>query len=245
MDSTITESGEQKSITVFSSDEYLLKSSQELRLGNIGKATMEIRVDGDKDSSSLASFLRKRLVRTGNHMEKAKENYHKKQWEAVLKHTKVAIEEGVDLCTELYLYRAEAFLATSLIEEAVSELSSAILCLFKKHGFKAPEKNEEEAAINQDKFDKAILNITEDKCEKLLKVEEEELHELEEELADRVNGLKGAVSLITKFYEPLLAQRSERIQLLIGKKERFCTEKLAQSLKKKQEEAFDEEEEFP
>ncbi|KAF2577811.1 hypothetical protein F2Q68_00001348 [Brassica cretica] len=154
MDSTITESGEQNS------DEYLLKSSQELRLGNIGKAQMEIRVDGDKDSSSLASFLRKRLVRTGNHMEKAKENYHKKQWEAVLKHTKVAIEEGVDLCTELYLYRAEAFLATSLIEEAVSELSSAILCLFKKHGFKAPEKNE---AINQDKFDKAILNITEDK----------------------------------------------------------------------------------
>ncbi|CAH8337769.1 unnamed protein product, partial [Eruca vesicaria subsp. sativa] len=168
-------------------------------------------------------------------MVNAKESFENKKWEDLLTYTKEAIEQGVDLSTELYMNRAEAFLAANLVEEAVSELSSAILSLFKKkHGFKSPGKKEEEAEINEEHFKKATWDISEEKCDLLLEIEEEELQELEDDLLDRVKGLEGAVSLIKKFYQPLINQRADRIQILKGKKERFCTEKLAQSLKKKQ-----------
>lgn len=148
---------------ISSDDDDFLKSCHELRLGNIQNAQTKLRLAQDK-SSSLASSLRKRLDITLELMVKARDSYNKKEWDGVLKHTKAAIKLGVDLCTELYIFRAQAYLASNLTEETVSELSNAILSLFKNHGgFKAPEKNEEEAAIDQANFDEAILNITQDK----------------------------------------------------------------------------------
>lgn len=142
-------------LCLFSSDDdCFLTSSHELRLGNIQNALRELSVD----HSSLASLLSKRLDITWNSMVKAKESYTSKEWDAVLKHTSDAIEQGVDLCTELYLHRAEAYLASNLVEDTVTELSSAILCLLKTHGFKAPDKKE----VDHQNFVHAIVDITQD-----------------------------------------------------------------------------------
>lgn len=192
-----------------SDDDCFLTSSHELRLGNIQNALRELSVD----HSSLASLLSKRLDITWNSMVKAKESYTSKEWDAVLKHTSDAIEQGVDLCTELYLHRAEAYLASNLVEDTVTELSSAILCLLKTHGFKAPDKKE----VDHQNFVHAIVDITQDQVEKLLKVEEEELQLLKEELSERLMGLEAVVLLIKDFYEPLINERADRIQLLKNK----------------------------
>ncbi|KAJ0262033.1 hypothetical protein HA466_0050370 [Hirschfeldia incana] len=213
-------------------DAAFLKSTRDLRSGNIGNALQELCLIVD---DPLSTSLSKRLDITWERMLKVEDSYNKKEWTQVLKHTKAAIKLGVDMCTRLYLYRTQAFLASNLTEEAVAELSSAVLSLFKNQGgyFKAPEKNEEEAALNQANFDQAIMSITKDQCVKLLQVEEGELLELEEELADRVMGLKAAVSLLENVYDPAIKNRAARVHLLKEKKESFCTLNLA---KKKQEE---------
>ncbi|KAJ4907155.1 Uncharacterized protein Rs2_10813 [Raphanus sativus] len=84
-----------------SEDDCFLSSSHELRLGNIQNGLRELSVD----HSSLASLLSKRLDITWNSMVKAKESYTSKEWDAVLKHTSDAIEQGEanGLCLHFYL----------------------------------------------------------------------------------------------------------------------------------------------
>lgn len=50
-----------------------------------------------------------------------------------------------------------------------------------------------------------------------MKVEEEELQLLKEELSERLMGLEAVVLLIKDFYEPLINERADRIQLLKNK----------------------------